>query len=103
MAMSNDRKLLERVEVFVNEQRADLAVVRFILQKFIARLVASSPATAEEQLTEMRTETLEAFARGLDDPRMRQMSIERAGQFFDELLGVLSKARSMTGEGGAKH
>jgi hypothetical protein len=54
--MSDDRKLLDRMEIYFNEQRADLEVIRLILQKFIVTLAASNPTTAEETL--LRSENI---------------------------------------------
>lgn len=104
--MSEDTELWQRLELLLNEQRADLAFMRLLLQKFLLRLAASPPSLAEERLRELRNDlmaTLERPSRTPRDPgenRFHELTRSRAEAFFRELEGLLLEARTMTGERG---
>jgi hypothetical protein len=85
------------VEIFVNEQRADLAVFRVTLSMFLLHLVGADPPTAKERLQGLKRSVMGAIGRTKTDPsmpgdeRMKQMTAMRAEKFFLELEEVLSQ------------
>jgi hypothetical protein len=85
------------LEIFINEQRADLAVFRITLTMFILRLVGQHPPTAEGRLLDLKKLVLDAIGRIKPDPgdqgeeRMKQMTAMRAEKFFVELEEVVSE------------
>jgi hypothetical protein len=90
-------------EIFVNEQRADLAAYRIILTVFLLRLVGADPPTAESKVQELKTTVLNAVGRIQTDPsvagdeRMKQMTAMRAEKFFVELEEVVSETLNKMG------
>jgi hypothetical protein len=89
--------MIDPIEVFLNEQRADLQVFRVTLTVFIIRLLGANPATAEERLSDLKGAVLGALNRIEADPsehleeRMKQMTIMRGEKFFlelEELIGA---------------
>jgi hypothetical protein len=98
--------MTDKLEIFINEQRADLTVFRIILTGFLIRLVAASPAHAEERLLELKNATMGTIGRIQPDPgdqgteRMKQLTAMRAEKFFLELEEAFAGARSRMGETG---
>jgi hypothetical protein len=96
----------DSLEIFINEQRAELGFFKIALQVFMVRLVAANPATAEERLLDLKTTVQGAVGRMHVDPadpgtdRMKQMIAMRAERFFQELEDLLHQARTRTGEAG---
>jgi hypothetical protein len=100
--MSDDSQLLQRLEVYLNEQRADVEMMRTILKKFFLRIVTTgSPDGAEQRLQDLKTDTmasLKARPKGpvdQGDERMRTLVADRGQAFFRELEEVLSEARKV--------
>jgi hypothetical protein len=93
-------------EVFVNEQRADIAFFRIMLTIFLVRVIAANPATAEERLQDLKTTVLAAIDRMQADPadagevRWKHMVMMRGEKFLGELEEVIFQARTKTGETG---
>ena len=94
------------LEIYINEQRADLAVFRIILSGFLIRLFAATPQRTEERLQDLKNTTMDAIGRIEPDPanpgteRMKQMTAMRAEKFFLELEEAFSGARNRMGETG---
>jgi hypothetical protein len=89
--------MIDPIEVFLNEQRADLQVFRVTLTVFLIRLLGTNPATAEARLSDLKGAVLGALSRTEVDPseeledRMKQMTIMRGEKFFvelEELIGA---------------
>ncbi len=104
--MSEDTELLNRLELFLNEQRADIAFMRLLLKKFLLRIVAANPVGAEERLQELKIDMMAMLDReppvpqALDENRFHELTKARAIEFFHELEALLAEARRMTGESG---
>ncbi len=87
---------VDPIEIFLNEQRADLAAFRIILTVFLLRLVGQNPPTARERVADLKKTVLDAAGRIEADPaephseRMKQMIGMRAEKFFVELEEVVS-------------
>lgn len=91
---------VDPIEIFLNEQRADLAAFRIILTVFLLRLVGQNPPTAKKRVADLKKTVLEAVGRIEADPkeqhseRMKQMIAMRAEKFFVELDAVVSEVLS---------
>jgi hypothetical protein len=87
----------DSLEIFINEQRADLTVLRLTLSMFILHLAGVDPPTARERLQELKNSVIGAIASIETNPtipgdeRMKQMTSMRAERFFLELEGVVSE------------
>jgi hypothetical protein len=79
---------MDSLEIFINEQRAELAFYRILMSGFLIRLLGASPALAEERLQEFKNSTLATIGRIQSDPsdqgseRMKQMTAMRAEKIF---------------------
>lgn len=89
------RQAQQNIEIFLNEQRADLTVFRVIVQCFLLNTVQNSPHAAE-LLSEMKTQVLGSLAQtkisGEDaegSERLKQLTMLRAEDFFLELEEAL--------------
>jgi hypothetical protein len=93
-------------EVFINEQRADIAFFRIMLTIFLVRVIAANPAMAEERLQDLKTTVLAAIGRIPADPadtgefRMKHMVTMRGEKFLGELEELIHLSRTKTGEAG---
>jgi hypothetical protein len=98
--------MTDQFEIFLNEQRADLAVFRITLTMFILRLVGQHPPSAEANLQGLKTSVLDAIGHIETTPadqgseRMKQMIAMRAENFFLELEEVVSETVGRMGETG---
>jgi hypothetical protein len=99
----------DSLEIFINEQRADIAFFRIMLSGFLVRLFGSTPHVAEERLQALKDATLATIGRIQPDPsdpsdqgteRMKQMIGMRAEKFFAELEEAYSGARNIMGQSG---
>lgn len=93
----------DSLEIFINEQRADLTVLRLTLSMFILHLAGVDPPTARERLQELKSSVIGAIASIQTNPaipgdeRMKQMTSMRAERFFLELEGVVAENLSRMG------
>lgn len=94
------------LEIFINEQRADLAFFRIVLHVFFARLIAADSARAEERLQEVKSTVMDVVGRMQVEPadqgtdRMKQMVSMRAEKFLADMEQLFLEARHKTGEAG---
>jgi hypothetical protein len=97
---------MDSMEIFINEQRADLAFMRIVLTVFLVRIIAANPATAEERLLDLRTTVMAAIGRMPADQtdqgqvRWKHLVEMRGEKFLGELEALIHQARSMTGQAG---
>jgi len=100
---------IDPIEIFLNEQRADLAAYRIILTIFFVRLLGLNPSTARERVAELRRAVLDAAGRIEADPnaphseRMKLMIGMRAEKFFVELEEVVQATLNRMGLSGASN
>lgn len=96
----------DSLEVFINEQRAEVAFVKIIMQVVMVRLIASDPATAEERLLDLKTTVMAAVNRMPANPsdqgevRWKHLVAMRGEQFFGDMEAVIHQARTKTGDAG---
>jgi hypothetical protein len=81
-------------QIFVNEQAAELEVVRAILQSFVVRILSSHPRRAE-LFESLRTDALKRLSNEIslsgadqDAARKAQFVHLRATKIFDEMAPV---------------
>src|SRR5258705_8946159 len=107
MNENDDSKLLGRLELYLNEQRADVAFMRLLLKKFLLRIVTGpNPALAEERLRDLKNDAMATLdrpppvPRGPDENRFHELTKFRTEEFFRELEELLAEARNISGESG---
>jgi hypothetical protein len=88
----------DSLEVFINEQRADIELHRILLTMFFARIIGANPAGAEERLQDLKSSTmgvvLKAAQSSPDDTRMSDLLKIRAEKFLTELEAIIFQARA---------
>jgi hypothetical protein len=93
-------------EIFINEQRADIAFFRIMLTVLLVRLIGATPALAEERLRDIKTTVTDAIGRMQANPaesgeiRWKHLVAMRGDKFFVELEELFHQVRTMTGEAG---
>lgn len=93
-------------ELFVNEQRAELKMLRVILQTFLIRTIAADPSLAEERLRDLKESVTGALGRMQTDAndagteRFKQLTVRTGEEFFEEIEQTLSQVRNTRGESG---
>ena|SRR5579872_5149097 len=91
------QQMQEQLELYINEQAADLSVFRVTLQTMFLTMLASSPNRAE-MIGGLKDQVIAAIGRtrpSVQNPqgseRRKQLELSRAEQFFQEIqmaLGV---------------
>src|SRR5471030_392365 len=61
--VSRENRMTDSLEVFINEQRADIELHRILLMMFFARIIGASPVGAEERLQDLKTSTMGVVAK----------------------------------------
>lgn len=98
----------ENLELFLNEQRADIAALNAVLQVLLIRLIGDDPDAAKGRLQDLKKSTLAAIGRILVRPddeagdRMRRLSAVRAEAFFGPLEEAVDGAKTIL-SGGARN
>ncbi len=100
----NDKEIIRKVELLLNEKLAELEMLRTIMQKFLMRMVtAGGPDGAEERLEALKTDTMATLTARPSGPvdqgdeRMRQLIADRGKEFFRELEAYLAEALKIAG------
>ena len=95
----------EKLELYFNEQVAEVTVFRVILQSMMTRLLGANPAMAEELLQEWKSDAVGILKRQTTDlpddqgqQRVKQLSLASGRRFFAELEESLSRYRNKTGQ-----
>jgi hypothetical protein len=90
--------MTDSLEVFINEQRADVELNRIMLTMFLARVIGANPVGAEERLQDLKRTTMAVVAKAApespDDSRMRDLLKNRAEKFLSELEAIIFQARA---------
>ncbi len=91
----------------LNDQQAEIIVLRVVLQTMFIRLVGAREDLAEEMLNDLRQSATDALGRmeiAADTPerisRAKAIVRERAQQFFDDISLALSQVRINRGQSG---
>jgi hypothetical protein len=96
--VSRENRMTDSLEVFINEQRADIELHRILLMMFFARIIGANPVGAEERLQDLKTSTMGVVAKAAalspEDTRMPDMLKDRAEKFLSELEAIVFQARA---------
>jgi hypothetical protein len=92
--------MTDSLEVFINEQRADIELHRILLTMFLARIIGSNPVGAEERLQDLKNQTMAVVAKvaptSPGEARMGDLLKDRAEKFLTELEAIIFQARTRT-------
>jgi hypothetical protein len=92
--------MTDSLEVFINEQRADIELHRILLMMFFARVIGMNPVGAEERLQDLKGSTMGVVVKAAllspDDTRFANMLKDRAEKFLTELEAIIFQARAKT-------
>ena len=93
----------DRLELYFNEQIAEITAFRVILQSMITRVLAANPEMAEERLQEWKSDVIGILKQQTTDlpddqrqQRSKQLSLASGRRFFSELEEALSRYRNKT-------
>ena len=100
--------IVEQMEQHLNEQGAEMTVLKIILQGLVARIIIADPAFSEEQLEQMKTDALGALGRTPMNPensataeqRVATLTVQHTERFFRELAAAVSAMRNRFGQSG---
>ena|SRR6478752_4395846 len=88
----------DSLEVFINEQRADIELHRILLTMFFARIIGANPVGAEERMQDLKKSTMGVVAKAAqlspDDLRFANLLKDRAEKFLTELEAIVFQARA---------
>ena len=89
------KQLQDQLELYINEQAADLAVFRVTLQTFLLQLSATRPRP-DELIQDIHRRVVDALNRtnagadnALSQEKAKQLTLMRADLFFQELLDTV--------------
>lgn len=91
----------DQMEIFINEQRADIAFFRILLTIFMLRVIAANPDGAEERLQSLKKSAMDAIGRMPADQakagevRWKGMVEMRGSKFFAELEILIGQAQAI--------
>lgn len=89
----------DSLEVFINEQRADIELHRILLMMFFARVIGGNPVGAEERMQELKSSTMgvvQRFVQQSPDSRFADLLQSRSEKFLTELEAIIFQARAKT-------
>lgn len=88
----------DSLEVFINEQRADIELQRILMTMFLARVIGANPVGAEERLQDLKRRTMAVVAKAAQlpqaDMRFANLLKDRAEKFLLELEAIVFQART---------
>lgn len=87
----------DSLEVFINEQRADIELHRILLMMFFARVIGANPVGAEERMQELKSSTMGVVTRFVQqspDSRFADLLQDRSEKFLTELEAIIFQART---------
>lgn len=87
----------DSLEVFINEQRADIELHRILLTMYFARVIGGNPDGAEERMQDLKSSTMgvvQRFVRQSPDSRFADLLQSRSEKFLSELEAIVFQARA---------